>query len=109
MLSKTCSIGFCCFPLSRQHAGALGWDVAIKIADEALYVVKDAGRNGWLGALSASAESAEALCARSRLPLIEWARSGELDAVWSPDHGGLEKTAGLQRAPVCDQAQSEQE
>lgn len=108
LLSKTCSIGFCCFPLSRQHAGALGWDVAIKIADEALYVVKDAGRNGWLGALSASAESAEALCARSRLPLIEWARSGELDAVWSPDHGGLE-TAGLQRAPVCDQAQSEQE
>lgn len=106
-LSRTCSIGFCCFPVSRQHADALSWDAAVKIADEALYAVKDAGRNGWLGALSANAESAEALRARSRLPLAEWTRSGELEVVWSPDHGGL-NAAGLRQAPACDQAQSAQ-
>jgi diguanylate cyclase (GGDEF)-like protein len=48
-LSKTCSIGFCCFPLSIQHAAALDWAAAVNIADAALYAVKGAGRNGWLG------------------------------------------------------------
>ena len=83
-VAKTCSIGFCCFPLSTQHADALGWAAAVNIADAALYTVKGAGRNGWLGALSAGDESAEALIARSRRSLTEWTRSGELEVVWSP-------------------------
>jgi hypothetical protein len=51
--------------------------------------VKSAGRNGWLGALSARGESAEALLARSRRPLAEWAHSGEIDLLWSPEHSGM--------------------
>jgi diguanylate cyclase (GGDEF)-like protein len=87
LLSKTCSIGFCCFPLSTQHAAALDWGAVVKIADAALYAVKSAGRNGWLGALGARAESAEALCARSRKPLTDWLRSGSLKLVCSPLDG----------------------
>ena len=87
LLSKTCSIGFCCFPLSTQHAAALDWGAVLKIADAALYAVKSAGRNGWLGALGAGGESAEALCARSRKPLIDWLRSGGLKLVSSPLDG----------------------
>ncbi|MEF8723025.1 MAG: two-component regulator propeller domain-containing protein [Candidatus Accumulibacter delftensis] len=93
-LSKTCSIGFCCFPLSTQHAATLDWATAVNIADAALYAVKGAGRNGWLGALSAGGESAEALLARSRRPLAEWTRSGGLKLVCSPHHDGL-RAAGF--------------
>ena len=55
LLARTCSTGFCCFPLSAQHAGTLDWSAVVDIADAALYVVKTTGRNGWLGALSAPA------------------------------------------------------
>lgn len=89
LLSKTCSIGFCSFPLSTQHASTLRWDAVVNISDAALYAVKNAGRNGWLGALSADSESAEAWLAWSRRPFLEWARTGDLNVVWSPDHAGL--------------------
>lgn len=85
LLSKTCSIGFCCFPLSPHHASTLDWNAMVKIADEALYAIKNAGRNGWLGALSARSESAKALIASSRQPLDDWTRSGDLQVVCSPD------------------------
>jgi len=88
-LARTCSIGFCCFPLSAQHADALDWNAMVNIADAALYAVKSAGRNGWLGALAAREQSAAALLARSRRPLAEWAQSGEIDLVCSAGLGGM--------------------
>ena len=60
----------------------------VNIADAALYAVKSAGRNGWLGALAAREQSAAALLARSRRPLAEWVQSGEIDLVWSAGLGG---------------------
>lgn len=85
-LTKTCSIGFCCFPLSPQHARALDWSAVVNNADAALYAVKSAGRNGWLGALNARSETAEALRAWARRPLADWVGSGDLDVVCSPKH-----------------------
>ena len=84
LLSKTCSIGFCCFPLSTQHPGAPAWVAAINVADALLYAVKAAGRNGWMGALDAHGESPEALLNWSRRPVADWARSGNLEVVRSP-------------------------
>lgn len=86
LLSKTCSIGFCCFPLSTQHTRALDWSAVVNSADAALYAVKGAGRNGWLGAISARSESAEALRSWARRPLADWVYSGDLDVVCSPTH-----------------------
>lgn len=86
LLTKTCSIGFSCFPFSTQHAQALDWASVVNIADTALYAIKRAGRNGWLGALSARSESAEALHTWARRPMADWVRSGELEVVCSPEH-----------------------
>ena len=97
LLAKTCSIGFCCFPLATQYPGALGWSAVVNIADAALYVVKTSGRNGWLGALDARSESAEALLGWSRRPLADWARAGDLNVVWSPEHSGLAAALGARR------------
>jgi diguanylate cyclase (GGDEF) domain len=104
-LSRTCSAGFCCFPLSTQHAAALDWPAAVNIADAALYAVKGAGRNGWLGALSAGGESAEALLAQSRRPLAEWMRSGGVTLVGSAPHDGLAE-AGFHNAVAGEQVRS---
>jgi diguanylate cyclase (GGDEF)-like protein len=87
LLTRTCSIGFCCFPLAPALGGVLDWSAAVLSADAALYAVKSAGRNGWLGLLAARAESPEALCQRARGPLADWARSGELTVAHSAAHG----------------------
>lgn len=82
-LQKTCSIGFSCYPLVPEHARALGWDEAIHLADEALYLVKSSGRDGWMGLVQARAESEQALHDWLRKPLADWAQSGALDLVAS--------------------------
>lgn len=48
-IHRTCSIGFACIPFLPENAGRLTWEQVIDIADQALYVVKRSGRNGWLG------------------------------------------------------------
>ncbi len=83
-LVRTCSIGFCCFPLAPQQPEAIGWPLAVACADAALYAAKGAGRNGWLGLLQARGDAPAPLQARARGPLAEWVRSGELDWVGSP-------------------------
>ncbi|MEO5697968.1 MAG: hypothetical protein ABIQ60_12645, partial [Burkholderiaceae bacterium] len=83
LIHKTCSVGFSCFPLAPMHPRALDWNAAISTADAALYAVKSAGRNGWLGLVSARAESAEELHAWLQRPLVEWWQRGQLDMVFS--------------------------
>ncbi|WP_418317948.1 two-component regulator propeller domain-containing protein [Piscinibacter sakaiensis] len=80
-LSKTCSVGFACFPLSEQQPLALDWETVIDIADACLYAVKRAGRNGWLGALRIRAGSAATAPKQARGPLVDWVRSGDLQTV----------------------------
>jgi len=89
LLARTCSVGFCCLPLSSQHPAAVDWSAAVNIADAALYLVKSSGRNGWLGVTSVRGESAAALRHWSRRPLPEWLRSGDVQMVCSPALAGL--------------------
>lgn len=89
LLARTCSVGFCCLPLSSEHPAAVDWSAVVNIADAALYLVKSSGRNGWLGVISARAESAAALRQWSRRPLPDWLRSGDVQVVCSPALAGL--------------------
>lgn len=47
ILSATCSIGFCCYPLCQSEM--LGWEDAISLADAALLHAKENGRNRVIG------------------------------------------------------------
>ncbi|MDE2275338.1 MAG: diguanylate cyclase, partial [Burkholderiales bacterium] len=82
-LSRTCSVGFCCFPVAPSEPGALDWSETVRLADAALYAVKHHGRNGWLGVVAARADSASALRAAARGPLAAWAGSGALELAGS--------------------------
>ena len=77
-LTKTCSVGFSCFPLSPEFPRALTWDAAVRLADACLYAVKKGGRNGWMGVLGVRATSLSELQAAANGPLVAGVSSGRL-------------------------------
>ncbi|MBY0573866.1 MAG: sensor domain-containing diguanylate cyclase [Undibacterium sp.] len=48
-ISRTCSVGFACFPFLPKQPHLLSWAQVINFADQALYMAKKAGRNRCFG------------------------------------------------------------
>jgi len=48
-LAVTCSIGFASFPFCAAEPRLASWSEVTRLADQALYVAKEEGRNRWLG------------------------------------------------------------
>lgn len=46
-INITCSIGFAEYPFFKNDINRLSWEHTVEIADHALYLVKENGRNGW--------------------------------------------------------------
>lgn len=76
MLSKTCSIGYACFPPARRFPQALDWQAVVEMADAALYQVKNGGRNGWFGVMELDVQGLEDLRRLMQQPLAAWEDSG---------------------------------
>ena len=49
MIQKTCSLGYCPYPMAPDHPDALAWQKIVEVADRCLYAAKLSGRNGWVG------------------------------------------------------------
>lgn len=50
----TCSIGFAAWPFFRHEPEALNWQEVLDLADRCLYLVKNSGRNAWMGVTARS-------------------------------------------------------
>ncbi len=48
-ISKTCSVGFACFPFLPGNPKLLTWSQVVEIADLGLYRAKKTGRDAWVG------------------------------------------------------------
>jgi diguanylate cyclase (GGDEF)-like protein len=51
-LRMTCSIGFACFPFFPANPTLGSWKQVLTLADRALYIAKNNGRDGWVGLFS---------------------------------------------------------
>ena len=49
IISKTCSIGFACFPFHPSMPELIDWTQVIDIADGCLLAAKKSQRNAWVG------------------------------------------------------------
>lgn len=65
-IHKTCSIGFTSLPFLQGATRALTWQEAVSLADMALYAMKHAGRDGWMGLAEGKGANAEGLFSRAR-------------------------------------------
>ena len=78
----TASIGYTCFPFLPSHPQRLTWDQVLSIADRAMYLVKQSGRNGWVGVLANGNTTPDDL-ERLSDSLEEKVRDGKVDLVTS--------------------------
>ncbi len=56
-LTKTCSLGYGVYPFFPRQPDALTWEQVVNIADRALYIAKNSGRNAWVGINGCDEES----------------------------------------------------
>jgi len=54
-LAVTCSIGFASFPFYAAEPRLASWSEITRLADQALYLAKEDGRNRWIGVQACSA------------------------------------------------------
>lgn len=58
-VSKSCSVGFACFPFLPAQPESLDWPQVVDIADQALYMAKHGGRDAWVGLVGAEQTQCE--------------------------------------------------
>ncbi|MBV7538401.1 diguanylate cyclase [Duganella sp. sic0402] len=81
LLSKTCSIGFACFPFLPEQARLLSWSQVVELADQGLYIAKRSGRNGWAALYSTEATRADGVFTRVMQQLDQAVGDGEVRLV----------------------------
>ncbi|MTV40308.1 diguanylate cyclase [Duganella radicis] len=80
-LSKTCSIGFACFPFLPEQPRLLSWSQVVELADQGLYIAKRSGRNAWAALYSTEATRAEGVFPRLMQKLDQAVAEGEVRLV----------------------------
>ncbi|WP_426103599.1 diguanylate cyclase [Massilia sp. TSP1-1-2] len=85
-LAKTCSIGFACFPFVPEEPRLLSWSEVVELADQALYLVKRSGRDGWAGIYSTPESQFNELFPRLVTQLAQAVAGGEAKVVTNLAH-----------------------
>ena len=72
----SCSIGFAFYPFDRAAPKMFSWEQIVGIADRALYVAKQSGKNGWAGLFAAETLESPRLLERIHHELEELVAEG---------------------------------
>ncbi|MRW88293.1 diguanylate cyclase, partial [Pseudoduganella sp. FT26W] len=80
-LSKTCSIGFACFPFLPEQPRLLSWSQVVELADQGLYIAKRSGRNAWAALYSTEATRPDGVFPRLMQQLGQAVTDGEVRLV----------------------------
>jgi diguanylate cyclase (GGDEF)-like protein len=78
-LAQTASIGFAAFPFVPSAPRALTWSQVVELADYALYMAKDAGRNTWVGLSATDRTDPQTAAAQLKSSAEEAVRLGNLE------------------------------
>jgi diguanylate cyclase (GGDEF)-like protein/PAS domain S-box-containing protein len=98
-VSRSCSIGFACYPFLPHHPAQLSWSQVVELADQCLYMAKRRGRNGWVGLYGTEIASPEGMFQRLTRNLRQVVDAGEvrlaasIAAVMQPDRADPEADA----------------
>jgi predicted signal transduction protein with EAL and GGDEF domain len=80
-LSKTCSIGFACFPFLPEQPRLLSWSQVVELADQGLYIAKRSGRNAWAALYSTPATRPDGIFPRLMRHLDQAVADGEVRVI----------------------------
>ncbi len=80
-IDASVSVGFAAFPFVPAAPNAVSWFQAVRIADHALYMAKEAGRNTWFGLGATPSTDPELLAAELESSAAELVRAGALEVV----------------------------
>jgi diguanylate cyclase (GGDEF)-like protein len=98
-LSKTCSIGFACFPFLPAQPRLLSWSQVVELADQGLYIAKRSGRNAWAALYGTERARADSLFPRLMHQLDGAVAGGEVRLVSNLEGplslGGERRRVGL--------------
>lgn len=79
-VTMSVSVGFAAFPFVPLAPNAVSWSHVVGLADHALYMAKEAGRNTWFG-LAATGATDPATLLRLDRPAEELVRDAALDVI----------------------------
>ena len=82
-LRQTCSIGFASLPFLEEHPENFGWQDVIAVADRALYIAKENGRDGWVGVCGAAGRHGDGLLQRLHEDFFGCVTRGEIQCQMS--------------------------
>ena len=79
-IAASVSVGFAAFPFLPSAAAAVSWLQVVGLADHALYMAKQAGRNTWFG-LASTAKTQAAMRANAEISADQLVAMGALDVL----------------------------
>ena len=80
-LAGSVSVGFASFPFVPAFPSVVSWLQVVGLADQALYMAKQAGRNTWFGLVAESDVNLEALIPRLESDAEEAVRNGDISVL----------------------------
>jgi diguanylate cyclase (GGDEF)-like protein len=80
-ISGSVSVGFAAFPFVPDAPAAITWAQVVTLADHALYMGKEGGRNAWFGLAATSRTDPELLVTRLERSAAEAVRAGNLEVI----------------------------